>query len=324
MALIKCSECGEEISDKAEKCPKCGCPTKSDDNYSSGQTEKVRNKKIIFIVVAMAAVIMVLAIIFVVSGVNKKKNYEQALELMEDGKSQEAYDKFVKLKDYKDSDKYEKELYEVITYEKAMACLNDGEFAQAIELLKEIPDYPEAKTMLALMTSKYSGVSDDTYFVGMYILTLFNSSDFENRIGNKLKTCIDSNFGDKYDQTSVGELMAVIRNEEYIVSMINLINSIPESSGEDKDFKKIILSLYKMKLDGIFANYVDGDTEYNSTVQYQVVLKLLGIEDKELYDLYELVDEGESYLSSGKDDISELAELFGNIADCTMFDDIDE
>ena len=26
MALIKCSECGHMISDKARKCPKCGCP----------------------------------------------------------------------------------------------------------------------------------------------------------------------------------------------------------------------------------------------------------------------------------------------------------
>lgn len=26
MALIKCSECGKEISDKASACPHCGCP----------------------------------------------------------------------------------------------------------------------------------------------------------------------------------------------------------------------------------------------------------------------------------------------------------
>lgn len=27
MALIKCCECGKEISDKSELCPNCGCPT---------------------------------------------------------------------------------------------------------------------------------------------------------------------------------------------------------------------------------------------------------------------------------------------------------
>lgn len=26
MALIKCPECGKEISDKASACPNCGCP----------------------------------------------------------------------------------------------------------------------------------------------------------------------------------------------------------------------------------------------------------------------------------------------------------
>ena len=26
MALIKCKECGSMISDRAIKCPKCGCP----------------------------------------------------------------------------------------------------------------------------------------------------------------------------------------------------------------------------------------------------------------------------------------------------------
>ena len=32
MALIKCSECGKEISDKAKSCPNCGCPI-GDDKY---------------------------------------------------------------------------------------------------------------------------------------------------------------------------------------------------------------------------------------------------------------------------------------------------
>ena len=39
MALIKCSECGKEISDKALTCPECGSPTKKaeKDNENRGQ-----------------------------------------------------------------------------------------------------------------------------------------------------------------------------------------------------------------------------------------------------------------------------------------------
>lgn len=42
MAMIKCPECGREISDKAEKCPHCGCPIK--DNVIK---TKVKEEKII-------------------------------------------------------------------------------------------------------------------------------------------------------------------------------------------------------------------------------------------------------------------------------------
>lgn len=33
MALIKCPDCGKEISDKAPACPFCGCPMKNDDGH---------------------------------------------------------------------------------------------------------------------------------------------------------------------------------------------------------------------------------------------------------------------------------------------------
>ena len=39
MALIKCSECGKEISDKAVSCPKCGNPINE-------KKEKTTNKKV--------------------------------------------------------------------------------------------------------------------------------------------------------------------------------------------------------------------------------------------------------------------------------------
>ncbi len=37
MALIKCVECGKEISDKAEKCPHCGCRQPRGDQAIKGK-----------------------------------------------------------------------------------------------------------------------------------------------------------------------------------------------------------------------------------------------------------------------------------------------
>ena len=41
MALIKCPECGKEISDKAEMCINCGFPLKQHENneMSAGKSE---------------------------------------------------------------------------------------------------------------------------------------------------------------------------------------------------------------------------------------------------------------------------------------------
>ena len=47
MALIKCSECGKEISDKATTCPNCGCPVLHNNLpiQNLQKTSKQRNKK---------------------------------------------------------------------------------------------------------------------------------------------------------------------------------------------------------------------------------------------------------------------------------------
>ena len=68
MALIKCPECGQEISDKAAICPRCAYPIKaalpntiSDDNTTPNK-ETVKNQKkkntLIFCLIAVAAVII--------------------------------------------------------------------------------------------------------------------------------------------------------------------------------------------------------------------------------------------------------------------------
>ena len=38
MALIKCTECGHEVSDRTSECPNCGCPIQREDNPSIKET----------------------------------------------------------------------------------------------------------------------------------------------------------------------------------------------------------------------------------------------------------------------------------------------
>lgn len=49
MAMIKCSECGSSISEKASICPKCGCPI--DVTVDSLKRKKIKMKKLILLVI---------------------------------------------------------------------------------------------------------------------------------------------------------------------------------------------------------------------------------------------------------------------------------
>ncbi len=62
MALIKCPECGNKISDQAESCPKCGYEMKQkkveEKDYLKTIKSKWNNKYLIIIVIAVAAIFM--------------------------------------------------------------------------------------------------------------------------------------------------------------------------------------------------------------------------------------------------------------------------
>ena len=61
MALIKCNECGKEISDKAKKCPHCGIKCKNENDV------KVFPTSVMFILI-----VIFVAVIFLMMNYNKK------------------------------------------------------------------------------------------------------------------------------------------------------------------------------------------------------------------------------------------------------------
>lgn len=76
MALIKCSECGSDVSEKASLCPKCGCPVDISKEVITTHNKK-RNKKIIIGVVTLVVVaVIVFAIIKVIGRPNTDGFYD--------------------------------------------------------------------------------------------------------------------------------------------------------------------------------------------------------------------------------------------------------
>ncbi|MBE6983601.1 MAG: zinc-ribbon domain-containing protein [Ruminococcaceae bacterium] len=107
MALIKCTECGKEISDKAVACPHCGCPTaemnvrqseatvggtadtsianksttENNGSHKPKTTKKVINKKIMIPVLALGCAIIIFAILVFTHTICLKHSYSEATVL---------------------------------------------------------------------------------------------------------------------------------------------------------------------------------------------------------------------------------------------------
>lgn len=118
MALIKCPNCGTDVSDKAKQCPNCGetletqkvvkvceeCGYELDDNVticprcgcpvpeSEEQKKRRKKKKIIISVIAFLIVILAIIVIACVVNVTNQKKAEEAAAAAEVARVQEVND----------------------------------------------------------------------------------------------------------------------------------------------------------------------------------------------------------------------------------------
>lgn len=70
MALIKCSECGKEISNKVSNCPNCGCPIRTQEF----EGEKNKKSKKICLLIAFFFVIIFAVLIIYITKASRKEN----------------------------------------------------------------------------------------------------------------------------------------------------------------------------------------------------------------------------------------------------------
>ncbi len=80
MAMIYCKECGKEISDKAEKCPHCGCPVQPKSQKSSNG--KVSGLSVTALVFSILGCTFVIGIILAIIDLCKKDGRKKTLSIV--------------------------------------------------------------------------------------------------------------------------------------------------------------------------------------------------------------------------------------------------
>lgn len=135
MALIKCPDCQKDVSDKAEKCPFCGCPISPQQNNmptSHAVSHVSFSSKQIILVVSIIIIALLLIVFGVIIPKQKASSYEQALSLLENGKYEEGRQLLLKNPNYKDT----QTILEEIKYE---SCAYS-----AVNALKKILKNPDS------------------------------------------------------------------------------------------------------------------------------------------------------------------------------------
>lgn len=148
MALIKCSECGKEISSLAKNCPNCGCPissvsTKKDSNTNVQKKKKSakRSTKVVLVAIFVFVLLLSGGLYLTFSVFVPMTNYQRAIECKKAGDYQEAINLFKSLGNYENS---ESNLLDS-KYELAKQTYDNGDYQSAMDMFQELDDYKESE-----------------------------------------------------------------------------------------------------------------------------------------------------------------------------------
>ncbi len=159
MALIICTECGKEISDKAKVCPGCGFPIgqsnleqyieyksqegKSDDQSVDDFKEPksgTSKKSMIIIGSVILGLILITGVVIamVVNNNHKKAMYIAAVGMVEDGKYEDAKEIFEQLHGYRDSKE------RILSIDQVLETINKEDLYKLAERSLKMGNYEEA------------------------------------------------------------------------------------------------------------------------------------------------------------------------------------
>ncbi|MBQ1341921.1 MAG: zinc-ribbon domain-containing protein [Erysipelotrichaceae bacterium] len=176
--LMRCPHCNNLIEKGSNFCPYCSAQLSEKKGF-------ILTSKTLKIIKTAGLVILGIVLCLAIYKIAFEKTviYNRALKLMDQEQYEEAYDLFVKLDDYKDSQQQSQECMTHIQdsiYQRAIALRTEGKFEEALDNFKKIRGYSDADTqtliselMIANYITNYMRDNDNLF------ITNRTSSDWE-------------------------------------------------------------------------------------------------------------------------------------------------
>lgn len=150
MALIKCPECGKEISDACQSCPGCGYPITVEKDSNPAVISKKNNKRNIKLIAGISIGVVVagvlIAAVFVYNSPSSK--YSRANNAFETGDYEKAIKIYSNLGGYLDSSDRLLLATQNYNYSKGNEALNNGDFDGAISFLEQCLEFEDSRILI--------------------------------------------------------------------------------------------------------------------------------------------------------------------------------
>ncbi len=140
MSMIKCSECGKEISDKAEKCVHCGNPLKKSEQNNNGNESKAKGKNSVNSILCIILIVIINLILFA-GGTFHFLNTELVTAEVIYPVEQSTMNRFTKINEYKCNIVYK---YKGIEYHDTLN-FNDDNLPKEIKNSSKDPNFFDVK-----------------------------------------------------------------------------------------------------------------------------------------------------------------------------------
>lgn len=284
MSLIKCPECGKDVSTLAEYCTNCGCP-KSQFNCNDLEQENndvdtigcepieeittvklqqeddknsipMKKTKALFILGVFFIVLLLIIIeIVAIPQSNAKQSYDTGINYMEDGDYLNAFQQFqyamTFVDDYKDSNSRSidcvQKLMDGKNYADAFKCITDNEFVVKQITVKE-EDYADlCKFIDDRYISAFSKNRDEVHNDSIACYAIAANNVLPNDYGNvKVYINIGVAISASYAEYS--------DEEEFFISVTSLLCDTLKNHSEIDLLKRIL------EQDSLFVHFLSGET----------------------------------------------------------------
>lgn len=302
MALIKCPECGKEISDKTISCPSCGCPVVDSNDQKEGQQKQ--NRKILLIIPVIASIIIIGAVVYYFGVQITDRAEESKVIYQETIESRESEKESNNLLDEEGNENIAEGIDS--KYDTAVNLMQDKKYKEASEIFNEISNYKDSREKLTecqyALGNEY--MENEQWDSAM---ECFNSIDYKDSVDLKKQCEREKGMNENADYKFLADLEKSILNrmeasnqeadyEELVDNELEYLEKYEDADFYDEDLKRMAQDY----INGVYEQKNSLYEYYNYKFDIKWLKGLIAREDAlyELYNTYNFMSGNNDFISA--------------------------